>query len=175
MLLHFVRRPRFEPATTGLSGKIHIHLTMAPSTWFRGSFYGIYTNGDDRGKGYQIRAWSSYASWSLFCRRFVDIQQSFSCIFHIRDGNDFSQFGRTEVNETQGYAISRYSDANQLSRGLPFHCISSSVADKSHVHALQNWKKFGFQDIIFQDLICWTEMFIWLLVASGEIPECESK
>ena len=65
-------------------------------------------NGDDHWKGYQIRAWSSYASWSLFCRRFVDIQQSFSCIFRIRDGNDFSQFGRTEVNETQGYAISRH-------------------------------------------------------------------
>ena len=31
-----------------------------------------------------------------------------SCIFRIRDGNDFSQFGQTEVNETQGYAISRY-------------------------------------------------------------------
>ena len=38
----------------------------------------------------------------------VDVQQSFSCIFRIRDGNDFSQFGRTEVNETQGYAISSY-------------------------------------------------------------------
>ena len=32
----------------------------------------------------------------------------FSCIFRMRDGNDFSQFGRTEVNETQGYAISHY-------------------------------------------------------------------
>ena len=32
----------------------------------------------------------------------------FSCIFRMRDGNDFSQFGRTEVNETQGYAICCY-------------------------------------------------------------------
>ena len=79
MLLNFVRHQRFDE-TTGLSGKIHTHLTTAPHTWFRGSFYGIYTNGDDRWKGYQIRAWSCYASWSLFCRRFVDIQQSFSCI-----------------------------------------------------------------------------------------------
>ena len=46
-------------------------------------------------------------------------------ILHIKDGNDFSEFGRTEVNETQGYSISRYkfihyftryADANQLSR-----------------------------------------------------------
>ena len=29
-------------------------------------------------------------------------------ILHIKDGNDFSEFGRTEVNETQGYSISRY-------------------------------------------------------------------
>ena len=28
---------------------------------------------------------------------------------------------------------------------------------------------------MFQDLIRWAEMFVWLLVASGEIPECESK
>ena len=27
MLLNLVRRPGFEPATTGLSGKIHSHLT----------------------------------------------------------------------------------------------------------------------------------------------------
>ena len=44
-------------------------------------------------------------SFVLFCRRFVDIQQSFSWKFCIKDGNDFSKFGRTEVNETQGYAI----------------------------------------------------------------------
>ena len=39
---------------------------------------------------------------------FVDIQQSFSCIFRIKDGNDLSEFGRTEVSETQGCASSRY-------------------------------------------------------------------
>ena len=43
----------------------------------------------------------------LFCRRFVDIQQSYSSNFRIKDGNDFSRFSQTEVNETQGYAISR--------------------------------------------------------------------
>ena len=76
------------------------------STWFIGIilwYDHIFTNGDDRWKGYQVRTWSSYASWSLFCGRFVDIQ-SFRCIFRIRDGNDISQFGRTEVKETQGYA-----------------------------------------------------------------------
>ena len=41
---------------------------------------------------------------ACFVVHFVNIQHSFSCIVHIRDGNDFSQFGRTEVNETQGYA-----------------------------------------------------------------------
>ena len=96
----------------------------------------------------------------------VDVQQSFSCIFRIRDGNDFSQFGRTEVNETQGYAteslqiiyyFTRYADANQLSRGLPFHCMSSSVADKSHVHT--RIEQSVVFKIIFQDLICWTEIF----------------
>ena len=132
MLFNFVRRPGFKPVTTGLSGKIHTHLTMAPSTWFRESLYGI-CNGDDHWKGHQIRAWLSYMSWSLFCRHFVDIEQSFSWHFRIRDGNDFSQFGQTEVNATQGYAISqyklcihyftRYADANKLSRGLYlFHC-----------------------------------------------------
>ena len=72
------------------------------------SFYDIYANVDHLWKSNQIRARSSYACWSLFCRRFVDILQSFSCIFRIRDGNDLSQFGRTEVNETQGYATCRY-------------------------------------------------------------------
>ena len=150
-----MRCPRFEPATTGLSGKIHTHLTTAPSTWLQGSFYGIYTNGDDRWKGCQIRSWSSYVSWSLFCGRFVDIQ-SFCCIFRIREGNDFSQFGRTEVKETQGYAteslqiiyyFTHYADANQL-----------SLADKSHVHTRID-QSVVFK-IIFQDLIQWTEMFI---------------
>ena len=38
----------------------------------------------------------------------VDVQQSFSCIFRRREGNDFSQFrAEPELNETQGYAISR--------------------------------------------------------------------
>ena len=30
-----MRRLQFEPTITGLSGKIHTHLTTAPSTWFR--------------------------------------------------------------------------------------------------------------------------------------------
>ena len=100
MLSNFVRRPRFEPATTGLSGKIHTHLTTAPSMWFQGLFYGIYTNGDDCWKGYQIRAWSCYVSWSLFCWYSTIFQLYFS---HKR-WHDFSQFSQTKVNETQGYA-----------------------------------------------------------------------
>ena len=82
-----------------------------------------------------------------------------SCIFLIRDGNDFSQFGQTEVNETQGYAtyslqiihyFIHYADANQSYWGLPFHHMSSSVADKSHVHT--RIEQYDFK-IIFQDLI----------------------
>ena len=160
MLSNFVRRPRFEPATTGLSGKIHTHLTTVPSTWFiRIILWYIMVMTAD----YQIRAWSSYASWSLFCRRFVDIQQSFSCIFRIKDGNDFSQFRPNwgERNPMLRYLslqiihyFTRYADANQLSRGLPL----SSVADKSHVHTRIELSVVF--KIIFQDLIHWTEMFV---------------
>ena len=84
-----------------IRGKIHTTWPWCcMSMWFRGSFYGIFSNGDDHWKGYQIMAWSCYVSWSLLCHCFVEIQQSFSCIFHIKDDNDFSQFCRTEVNET---------------------------------------------------------------------------
>ena len=103
VLLNFVRCPRFEPSTTGLSGKIHTHLTTVLSMWFIGSFYGIYSNGDDRWKAYQIRAWSNYA-WSLFCHRFVDIQQSFSWYFCIKHGNS----AELRWTKTQSYAISWY-------------------------------------------------------------------
>ena len=103
----------------------------------------------------------------LFCRRFVDIQQSYSWNFRINDGNYFSRFGRTEMNETQGYAISRYklfhyftrcANANQFSRVLPFHCMSSSVPDKLHVHT--GIAQSVVFKIIFQDLIRGTEMFV---------------
>ena len=89
MLLNYVHHPVFEPGITELSGKILTHLNTAPSTLFRNSFHGIYTNGDGRWKGHQIRAWSSYTSWStLFC--FVlSIQQSFSWNLCIKDGNQW--------------------------------------------------------------------------------------
>ena len=69
------------------------------------------------------------------CRRFVDIQQSFSCIFRRRDGNHFCQFGEPELNETQGYATvaTNYSlfyslrRCKSLSRGLPFQCMSPEL------------------------------------------------
>ena len=120
----------------------------------------------------------------LFCRRFDDIEQSYSWNFCIKDGNDSSRFSRTEVNETQGYAISRYklflyftrcADANEFSRGLPFHCMSSSVPDKLHVHT--GIAQSVVLKIIFQDLInSWNRnVRMWLLVASGEIPKCENK
>ena len=81
---------------------------------------------------------------------FVDIQ-SFSRISRISSAELTKVI--TEMNETQGYAteslqiihyFTRYADANQLSRGLPFHCMSSSVADKSHVHT--RIEQCGFQD-----------------------------
>ena len=97
MLLTFVRHPRFEPATTRLSGKIHTHFTTAPATWFRGSFYGIY-NGNAMATNDQVTRLEA-------C--FVDIQ-CFSCIFCIKMAMTFSQFGRTEENKTRGYASSCY-------------------------------------------------------------------
>ena len=77
MLLKFVRRPGYEPATFRLSGKIHTQKTTAPSTWFRGSFYGIYGiyHGDDRWRGRPPNMGMN--KLRLFCRPFVDIQQSF--------------------------------------------------------------------------------------------------
>ena len=147
MLLNFVRCPRFEPVTTGLSGKIRTHLTTALSMWFRESLYGTY-NGDDHWKGHQVRAWSSYASWSLFCHCFVDIQQSFSCIFHIKDGNDFSQFGWTEVNETQGVFLVTPTQINYHGDYHSIVCVHARI-EQSVVFK-----------IIFQDLIRWTEMFV---------------
>ena len=149
MLLN-VRRPRFEPATTGLSGKIHTHLTTAPSTWFGGSFC-IYTNGDDRGKGYQIRAW--------FCWYPTIFQLYFS---HKR----WQWLGSAELRWTKPKVIplSRYklftillvtpTQINLISRGLPFHCMSSSA----HVHT--RIEQIVVFEIIFQDLIHWTEMFV---------------
>ena len=138
MLSNFVRPPRFEPATTGLSGKIHTHLTTAPSTWFRGIilWYIMVMTAE---KATRL----GHDQVTCLCRRFVDIQQSFSCIFRRRDGNDFGQFGRTwaEWNPRLCYQLlqimhyfTSYADANLLSQGPPFHCMSSSVTEKSHVH-----------------------------------------
>ena len=73
------------------------------------------------------------------------------------------------VNETQGYAISRYEwftilliTPTQINCHGDYHCHNSRTRIAQNV-------------IILQDLIRWTQMFVWLLVASGEIPECESK
>ena len=136
------------------------------STWFIGIilwYDHIFTNGDDRWKGYQVRTWSSYASWSLFCGRFVDIQ-SFRCIFRKRRQWHWSI--RPNLGEgnprlchrvaTNFHYFTRYAHANQLSRGVPFHCMTSS--DKSHVHTRIE-QSLVFK-INFQDLIRWTEMFV---------------
>ena len=92
------------------------------------------------------------------------MKQHFSWNFRIKDTNDFSQFGRTERNPRlchQSIQIINYftrsAEANQLSRGPPSHCTSSSVADKSHFHT-RIAQSVVFK-IIFQDLIRWTEMF----------------
>ena len=91
-------------------------------------------------------AWSSYTCWSssVCCHVTRCIQQPFCWNFHIKDGNDLSQFSQTEVRKPK--------------------VLSSSVTDKSHVHTRIA------QSVIFQDCIHWTEMFVWLLVTSGEIP-----
>ena len=63
--------------------------------------------------------------------------------FCIKDSNDFSQFSRTEVNKTQGYAIRQYKlvftillitlmQINYCGE-VPFCYMLSSVAGKSHV------------------------------------------
>ena len=57
-----------------------------------------------------------------------------------------------ELNETQGYAISRYKLFTiLLVTPAPFHCMSSSVTDKSHVHT--RIEQSVVFKIIFQDLI----------------------
>ena len=140
---------------------------------------------------------------------FADIQQSFSCIFRIKDGMTLVnsaklRWTKPKVMPQIIHYFTCYADANQLAWGLPFHCTSSSVADKSHVHTriaqsvvvstllaeppslspAENTFSAGESEggsasrvggfkIIFQDLILWTEMFIWLLVASGEIPKSQ--
>ena len=52
-------------------------------------------------------AWSSYTCWSssVCCHVTRCIQQPFCWNFHIKDGNDLSQFSQTEVKETQGSVI----------------------------------------------------------------------
>ena len=65
-----------------------------------------------------------------------------------------------ELDETHSYAISRYKlftislvtpTQIYLLTGLPFHCMSSSVTDKSHVHT--RIEQSVVFKIIFQDLI----------------------
>ena len=70
MLLNLCAVQDSKPRPLDYQGRF---IPTAPSTWFRRSFYGMYTNGDDNQRGYQIRARSSCASWNLFCHRFVDI------------------------------------------------------------------------------------------------------
>ena len=157
MLLNFVSLPRFKPATIGLSDKIHTHLTTAPSTWFRGSFHGLYTNGDDRLKGYQIRARSCYTSWSLFCSRFVDIQQSFSCICRMKDGNYFSQLRWTKpkvmlpfaTNYSLFYSLRRRKSIS-VGTTIPLYVI---ICRWQIAHPHQNCTKCGVFKIIFQDFV----------------------
>ena len=86
------------------------------------------SDGDDCWKGHQIRAWSSYVSWSLFCGHFVDIQQSFSWNFHIKDGNDFSQFGRTEVNKNPRLCCCWQNHRKSVSAFLRFFDIPLTVS-----------------------------------------------
>ena len=122
-------------------------------------------------------------SWSLFCW--------YSTIFQlcIKDGNDFSQFSQTEVNETQGYAISRYKLFTVLfvmlaqinSHGelgtstIPWYSMSSSVAHKLHPIHTRIIPQSVVYKIIFQDFIIrWTEMFVWLLVAIGGFPSARA-
>ena len=162
MLLNFVHCPRFQPVTPELSGKIYTTWPWRCPCYLEDfmRFYGdfmvyIYTNGDDRWKGYQIRAWSCYMLWSLICRRFVD--HSFSFIFCIKDGNDLSQFSRTEVNNySLSYSLRR---RKSISTGttIPLYVI---ICCQQIVHSHQySTKCCGFK-IIFQHLIHWTEMFV---------------
>ena len=70
----------------------------------------------------------------------------------------------------------RYSDANQLSWGLPFHCtcMSSSVAD-NHTSTPELHKVWFFEDNLSGFNLLNQNVGMVANVASGEIPECESK
>ena len=158
--------PRFKPAmTTKLSDKIHTHLTTALCHVIKEDHFMVLNVYKWWWSPLKRLPWSCYASWSLFCCRFVDIQQSFSCIFHIKDGNDFNQFSQTEENETQGYYIhyfTCYANANQLARD--YHSIVCHHLSLRNCTSSPELHKCGGFKIIFQDLIRWTEMFARLLV-----------
>ena len=103
----------------------------------------------------------------LFCRRFVDIQQSYSWNFRINDGNYFSRFGRTEVNETQGnkpsvdtnyFTILLVAPTQINSHGYYHSIVCHHAPNKLHVHT--GIAQSVVFKIIFQDLIRGTEMFV---------------
>ena len=119
----------------------------------------------------------------LFCRRFVDIQQSYSWNFRIKDGNDFSPFGRTEVIETQGmpsvdknyFTILLFTPMQINSHGdyhsIVCHHLSPTNCTSTRLHVYT----CGFQDNI-SGFNSWNRnVRMWLLVASGEIPKYENK
>ena len=127
----------------------------------------VVSNGDDCWKGHQIRAWSSYTSWSsqfcfvLLCSCFVDIQQFFSWNF---------QMAVTLVNSAElGWMIPKSSVTNKLHRIA--QCVVQFIPvirrELGGVYMILVWVSFQYE---FIPVPTCSSVFVYMIPVQNAIP-----